>query len=150
MLAAFLVLVPLLAAATPPQYPKHFLDLSIPQFPGSRVVDVRLKDNQPVTVVLESDDTNSGVAVVSFCTLVSRPFTAAWVYEHEMAKEFESLGDLDKNDETVNMLYTNKQSKKNLLIKDTHRGSRGSQVEPSCPWRPLTVEEKLDKASVSK
>ena len=150
ILAACLILAPLLTAAGQPEYPKHFLDVGILQLPGSRVVALRLKDNVPVTVVLESEDTNSGVAVVAFYTLLSKPFTAAWDYDYELTKHYESQGDLEKRDDTVNMLYMNKQSKKHLLIKDSHKGRRGSRVELTYPWRPLTFEERLEKAGVLK
>jgi hypothetical protein len=134
ILMACLVLTPLLAVAAQPAYPNHFRTLSIPQLPGSKVVEVKLKDKVPVAVVLESEDTAEGRYVVIFYTLESKPFKAAWDYLYDETKNLESTGVLETKGNTVNMLHVNKRNGEYLLIKISPKGKKGSRVELTYPW----------------
>jgi hypothetical protein len=143
ILLACLVLTPLFAAGQL-AYPENFLKLSIPQLPGSKVVEVRREGNVPVTVVLESEDTAEGRHVVIFYTLDSKPFRAAWDYDHDRTKDLESAGILETEGDTVNMVYVNKVSGKDLLITILPKGSKGSRIELTYPWLDKTENWFMD------
>jgi hypothetical protein len=121
ILMACAALAPLLAAAGQPAYPEHFLNLSIPQLPGSKVVEVRLKGKVPIAVVLESEVTTPRRAVM-FYGDQPKSFKDAWHYD-----DVKSIG------ETVEMVYVNRITEKLLAVMISPKG-KGSRVELIYPW----------------
>lgn len=133
---AFLVLTPLLAAAGQQAYPKNFLNLHIPQLPGSKVIEVKYQDKVPWTVVLESEDTSTVKAMEYYNNLGGEMFNGGWNHHNTDIEGINlyKAGILQWSEDKYDLLFDNETSGDTLFIAISRKGSSGSWVELTYPW----------------
>jgi hypothetical protein len=136
--SACLVLTPLLAAAGQPAYPKNFLNLRIPQLPGSKVIEVRYQDKVPWVVVLESEDTSTVKAMQYYDALKYETVGGGLWYPRRYSEsegiDLYKAGILQWSEDGYDLLFDNETSRDALLITISRKGSRGCRVELTYPW----------------
>lgn len=135
---AFLVLTPLLAAAGQPAYPKDFLNLHIPQLPGSKVIEVRYQDKVPWSAVLESEDISTVKAMQYYSELEHESVGGGeWyriTYSEVADLDLYKAGILQWSEDRYDLLFDNETSGDALFITITRKGSSGCRVELTYPW----------------